>query len=1063
MNEISFRAARFFDVTEPSAIADFNGDGIDDRIALDRDGNTITILLGQGDGTFDNGIDYAVGTSPETFTIDDFDDDGNLDIAVANSFFDNDVSLLFGNGDGTFSAAPTFDLGGQPRDVVVGDFNDDGIADLATPNRFSDFASVLIGQGDGTFADAVNYTVGDFGTAIAQRLGFAEIAIGEVNGDGIEDLIIGREDSISVLLGREDGTFADSINTEDFTTFGFFSSVTAADFNNDNLDDLAFANSQSQLSILLSNGDGTFAINTVSGIGRGFNAPTAVDFNGDGNLDLAVADYYSGDDSDSVSILLGNGNGTFANAVKYTVGEAPGEIDTGDFNGDGVIDLAVANVFSYFVSVLIGEADGTFNPANNIDLGSSRPNAVTVEDIDGDGIEDLVVAQSGNDDIIILQGQGDGNFIPGESFASGAFDLKTVTTADFNNDGNSDVAAVRDSDVSILLNQGNGSLQSTLQIEVPGTTTLGVAGGDINGDGVSDLAVADGNVSLLLSNGNRTFSDPIVETVVNTSTDVAIEDVSGDGIADLIVTSAENVDQFEPRNGRNGKVSILLGNGDATFNNASVKDIGGKPQSIAIGDVNDDGIVDLVIGNLNDDRVSVLLGNGNGNFQNRVDYNVSLPREDAEDIGTFSIDLELSDFDDDGNIDIIASNSVASIVLTGNGDGTFLDTPAIETSLGGISSDDIDEDGFDDLIGLQGGGSIISVLISQGDGNFTDAIQSDFEVYGYYYKTGSTIGDFNGDGILDVAATEYYSLRYGFNARVALSLGNGDGTFGDPVRINEEFNSDVSGLISGDFNGDGLDDIAISQNVYEEYYSYYFEFIRSKVSVLLNNNDGTFDQVSTDISDREEILGAIDLNGDGIDDIISDEAIRFGKGDGTFEESVAFSGGDFVASGDFNNDGLADLVTAAGSFDNRRVSVLLNDGNNTFTQSTELAVDGNFDSEDISVADYDGDGLEDIALSGLGENNIAILVSKGDGTFQDAVKFAVEDVRAIASGDFENNGSNDIAVASRDKISILLNNTSNTEEDLSLFGTSEGDIFNGMGGNDTIVGFRGNDSLALVI
>ena len=1028
-NNLSFKAGLFFDLENYfAATADFNGDGISDRVSLGE--NIATVSLGRADGTFGNGIDYAVGDNAEQATIADFNNDGNVDIAVANSFFEEDVSLLLGNGDGTFAASSTFGLGRQPLDIVAGDFNNDGIVDLATPNRFSDFASVLIGVGDGTFNEAVNYTVEDSATSITS---------GDLNGDGIEDLIAGSErGSVSILVGRGDGTFADAITTN-FDSNSFFVSVSAADFNDDGLDDLAFTNNNG-LTILLSNGDGTLATPLQFAVGNGAKAPTPGDFNGDGLLDLAVANYdtpYGSDVLSTVSILLGNGDGTFTDDVQYTVGDGAKEIGVGDFNGDGVADLAVANVFSNFVSVLIGVGDGTFNSTNNIAT-NTGVKAVSVDDLDGDGIADLVIADR-NDEIIILNGEGNGNFTPGESFSSGAFDLNTLTTADLDNDGNPDVAAVRDSDVAILLNEGNGSLQSTPRIDVPGTVSLSVANGDFDGDGIPDLVVADGNISILISNGDDSFAEPVVKAIAEQSTDVAVADLDGDGNLDLVVTSTDEVDRFNPGFGSNGRVSVLLGNSDGTFDDAVAKDIGGEPRSIAIGDVNGDGIVDLAIGDLNRDVVSVLLGNGNGTFGNAVNYNAVLPAENREDFRNSTIEVKLEDFDGDGNIDIVTGNDNSVVVLSGKGDGTFVDTPFIPefNSDNLISVADFDGDGNRDLFGFR------EIRLGNGDGTFGNRI---LPLSDDSYASIATSEDFNGDGFDDLVINRptivFYAGAIIVND-ISVRFSNGDGSFSNETPLIDDLRDSQVG--KGDFNGDGITDIAVSNNISNyvrdpgDYYGR-FELEKSQLTVLLSNNDGSFsDPINTDTRDNNAILVVADLDNDGIDDVITSEVVQFGNGDGTFTSPIplenpftvtvdGFSYDVIVAPGDFNGDGNIDLVTAAQNFNNENISILLGNGDGTFNNSGEFAT--GLRPINIAVADYNGDGIEDVAVSNQRDNNVALFVSNGDGTFEDAVKFSVgRRPNAIASGDLDNNGSNDLLVVNPsfpDGISVLLNNNNPT-------------------------------------
>src|SRR6266511_3263154 len=226
-------------------------------------------------------------------------------------------------------------------------------------------------------------------------------------------------------------------------------SVAVGDFNRDGKADLAVANvGSANVSVLLGNGDGTFqtALNYATGAN-----PLSVavgDFNGDGILDLAVANNGSAD----ISVLLGNGDGTFRIAVNFSAGPYPESVAAGDFNGDGRPDLAVANLFSKTVSVLLGNGNGTFQAAAGYVVGTN-PQSVAVGDFNGDHKPDLAVANFGSGNVSVLLGNGDGTFQTAVNYAAGA-DPYSVAVDDFNGDGTLDLvsANVNSADVSVLLN-----------------------------------------------------------------------------------------------------------------------------------------------------------------------------------------------------------------------------------------------------------------------------------------------------------------------------------------------------------------------------------------------------------------------------------------------------------------------------------------------------------------------------------------------------------------------------------------------------------------------------------
>src|SRR6266705_2655777 len=303
----------------------------------------------------------------------DFNGDGKLDLAVTD-YSNNNVSVLLGNGDGTFQAPRTFPVGVHPAQVAVGDFNGDGKPDLVVSNVDSNTISVLLGNGDGTFQAAQSLPVG---------LNPWYFALGDFNSDGILDLAVADygcsqechpspSNTVLVLLGNGDGTFRPAPN---LTVGNGPAGVAVADLNGDGKPDLVVANfDDNTLSVLLGNGDGTFrAAQTFGGVGPKPQTVAVGDFNGDGKPDLVAPNY----GSNSISVLLGNGDGTFQAAQNYLVDSAPVFVAVGDLNGDGKPDLAVADLHTFNISVLINNSGGspvvatpTFSPGGGTYTGS---------------------------------------------------------------------------------------------------------------------------------------------------------------------------------------------------------------------------------------------------------------------------------------------------------------------------------------------------------------------------------------------------------------------------------------------------------------------------------------------------------------------------------------------------------------------------------------------------------------------------------------------------------------------------------------------------------------------
>jgi hypothetical protein len=528
------------------------------------------------------------------------------------------------------------------------------VADLAVANDASSNVSVLLGIGDGTFLPAQNLS-----TSSHPKF----IAVSDFNGDGIQDLAIncagdtGQKPEISILLGTGGGTFQEGQHIlKDVLVF----TLAVGDLNGDGKVDLV-----APPGVLLGNGDGTFqAVRYFASIELYSQFVVAGEFNGDGRLDFVMQH------GDSISVRLGNGDGTFLEAPAYAAGSRPTSVAVADFNRDGVLDLAVTDV-NATVSVLLGNADGTFGAPSAFSVGSN-PTALAAADFNGDAIPDLAVVDTGNGDISILIGNGDGTFQAAQTYSTGRSPSGIVVT-DFNLDGVLDLAvANRDSDtISVLLGNGDGTFQTALTGPA-GVNPLALASGDFDGDGIPDLVVAnEHNVYVMRGFGNGEFT--IVQVLAQDTNPqaLAVNDFNGDGKLDLLIL------KLFPTLG----VSVLPGNGDATFQeSAQTFAVGSFPWSVAVGDFNRDGRLDLAVPNAGSDDVSVLAGNGDGTFQQALTFRTGLtPRSAA-----------VGDFNHDGKLDLVVanqrSNSVSVLIndsvaptpqlycLTvdkhGNGDGT---------------------------------------------------------------------------------------------------------------------------------------------------------------------------------------------------------------------------------------------------------------------------------------------------------------------------------------------------------------------------------------------------------
>jgi hypothetical protein len=678
--------------TKPASVTlgDVNGDGRLDLITANFDSSTASVLLGNGNGTFQTKTDFVTGTNPQSVALGDVNGDGRLDLITANSGSAT-ASVFLGNGTGTFGAKTDFSTGTTPRSVKLADVNGDGTLDIVTANQGSQNVSLLLGTGDGSFARKE-----DLSTIINSQP--TSVTLGDVNRDGKLDIVTGSSSgsNAGLRLGNGDGTFR-ALST--VTTGNAQPSVTLGDVNGDGKLDGVFTKNGDQVHVALGNGDGTFQAISSSYMGTNPRSVTLGDVNGDGKLDLVTVN----NGSANASVRLGDGNGTFEASVTFATGTYDstvfGAATLGDVNGDGRLDLITANSGANTVSVLLGTGGSAiwanFSPQQTLTTGAS-PRSVAMGDVNNDGKLDLITANYDGSTVGVLLGSGNSTFQTQVTYASGTNPL-AVTLADVNSDGKLDIIAANSeaASVSVLLGSGTGTF-STKTDFTTGTTPSGVTLGDVNGDGRLDLITANygsANASVLLSNGDGTFRAKSDWTTGVQPRSVQLSDVNSDGKLDLITANFSS-----------NTASVLLGNGDGTFQTQATYATGSQPIFVTLGDVNGDGRLDLITANSGTTTASVLLGNVNGTFQNKADFTT----------GSAPYAVALGDMNGDGKLDLIASNdgSNTASVLMGNGDGTFGAKTDFSTGTNprSVQLGDVNGDGRLDLITANHGSANVSVL-----------------------------------------------------------------------------------------------------------------------------------------------------------------------------------------------------------------------------------------------------------------------------------------------------------------------------------------------------------------
>jgi len=676
-----------------------------------------------------------------------------------------------------------------PSNLAVGDLNGDGINDVVVPNHNTTNISVLLGNRDGSFQP---FVLTDTGGVFP-----FDAAIADFNGDGKNDVAVTSATGVSVLLGDGHGNFgAPLLLAADQSP----SRIIAADLNGDHRMDLAVTNvASNDVSIFLGRGDGTFAPVVNIPVGGGPSGLAVADLNHDGHLDLVVANSgaHKGSNSNTVAVLLGEGNGSFQPPAFIPVGRTPLEVAIGDFNHDNRLDLAVTNGTSGDVSELLGNGDGTFQPVKSFPVVKGI-DSISVGDFNGDGNQDLIVTNGGEitfTTVSLLLGDGLGNFKPARQVTSGRAPL-AVLAGDFNHDGKTDfmTANADPNTISVVLGKGDGTffdIAPGVPLSIDRASQITV--GDLNGDGILDLAVADEGenevgqtVEVLLGKGNGTFAKGKAFPADFQPQQPVITDFNHDGHPDLLVA---NFGQF-PSN--SGSLSLLLSNGRG-FQKTRNFPAGDFPLGVAVADFNGDGNPDAAVMDFGTDLgvagISLLLGNGKDAFAMPKTV-IAFPEF------TIAGQIASGDFNGDGKADLAYLTSADLEELSvqfGNGDGTFQNPiivaseSAFQTIFFTFSVGDFNGDGKPDFAIEEDG--FVEIVLGDGNGHFTSAGKfSEGSGSSFTFVPSLVLADFNGDGKLDVAAVD------GFGDTISFMPGNGDGTLGTATLFGGGLASSATGV-----------------------------------------------------------------------------------------------------------------------------------------------------------------------------------------------------------------------------------------------------------------------------
>jgi hypothetical protein len=639
-------------------LADVDADGHLDAVVVNQDVGHVSVLRGRGDGRFDAPSSFAAGLVPIELRIADLNGDGHLDLAIVNAATNlhrGSLSVLFGHGNGSFEPRVEVDPGADaPLALRIGDLDLDGHADLVLAHTAPNGVTVLYGDGDGGFASGDTWPL----VGVPGGLG-----IGRLDGDARPDVAVFhenwdlgyRDQHISILIGSADSVLA---SRPDVMSESFASQVEVADVNGDGAQDLVALGAR--VGVALGHDDGTFEFPRGYDAGARPRDLVVHDLDQDGDADLGVCAL----DSQGIAVLLGHGDGSYGSPTLYTSLD-PQWLLAGDLDADGDVDLVTPSAFYGVLTLHRGLGQGRF--AGRVDVPvAKRPTGLVCADFDADGALDLATAtfDSSRSVVSVLPGRPGGSYGPHADVALGA-PATSIATGDWNGDGHPDLAATlwssnwpNDDHVAILLGDGAGGFAAPVRVPI-GPQPMALASADLNGDGNPDLVAAyrrrtqdlNGGVSVLLGDGHGGFGSRLDLPVGIEPRGLALGDLNGDGTVDI---AAANSYYFQPRI---GSVSVLLGHGDGTFQALPEQLAALQPWRLAILDADGDGHADLAVANAASYTVSLFFGAGDGSFDRRLDLGV----------GAGPLAVVAADLDADQRPDLAAvSRFTSSVTLLFN-------------------------------------------------------------------------------------------------------------------------------------------------------------------------------------------------------------------------------------------------------------------------------------------------------------------------------------------------------------------------------------------------------------
>jgi len=729
------------------ALGNLNGDGNLDIVSCygtsDPIPGVVVVRLNAGNGYFTDGQDVRVGTNPFANILADVDGDGDLDLLTGNTRNNvtaSTVSIRKNDGNGNFSGTQDVLVGPFPKSLAVGDLDGDGDLDFVIgSNRLS----VRLNDGDGNFAGTTEITTGvNTPQFVAAR---------DLDGDGDLDLLSANgNNTVSVLLN--DGKANFSVGSQ--LSMTSYSKLAVGDIDGDgDLDFVATGRGTSANTLNVHRNDGTGTFSAAQQLSANNILTLSLnDMDGDGDLDLVTVGGLN-----TMGVRLNDGTGSFGSSRNTSIPDTPYSLAVGDINGDGSPDaVTTCSANSYrAISIRLNQslAVSTFSPTPNARSAprtsnvaatfnqSLANNAVTL------GSLKVFSQQSGGKKAGTASVSGNTlSFNPTADFKAGETVVATLTAGAQSGSG-ATLATRQVFQFTAATSPSTGRFNQGPDFPVdPNSNPYNLATGDVDGDGDLDVLTANfgGSVSVLLNNGSGAYARGQNLMVAGAPLAIVLADLDGDG--DLDFATANGL-------GSTGTVNIRLNNGSGTFSGTTSVTTGfrsnGAGNGLAVGDVDGDGDLDLLTSylpsstNTNNGLVGVLLNNGSASFS--ITQQVTTP--------SFPYEVALGDVDNDGDLDMLveASGSNSVLVRLNNGSGNF--TGFSEVAVGnnpiGLALGDLDGDGDLDLVTANSSlNRDLSVRLNDGQGNFSGTQNITLPSIPY----GVRLGDVDGDGDLDLAA-----------------------------------------------------------------------------------------------------------------------------------------------------------------------------------------------------------------------------------------------------------------------------------------------------------------------